>query len=380
MGRVSSCSPLYFSPASSLTYPPTLLNWNGELSHGQNKASDQVKLAIQKNERLLVWAVCGSGKTEVLFKGLEQAIYENKTICIATPRTDVVLELLPRLRKAFPTIAISGLYGGSDDPLSPFIISTTHQLIRYKDCFDVMIIDEVDAFPYEYDPSLQYAVDKARKNNGALVYLTATPSRKILKQVKDNALPYVRIPVRYHGYPLPAPKFTWVGNWRKHIRKGKLPSVLLKWIEQQFHEKKPVMLFVPSIKLAERIHSLFEEVQVDCETVHSEDADRVEKVMRFRNRNYRLLLTTTILERGVTIENVSIGVLGAEADIFTESSLVQIAGRAGRSEKYPEGEVALFHYGKTNDMLLAFRHIKSMNVEADNRGWLKGKGVYGVKK
>ncbi|WP_377887704.1 DEAD/DEAH box helicase [Alkalihalobacillus sp. R86527] len=371
MGRVSACSPLYHCPMTTRHYPPTSLHWDGKLSQGQQEASEQVKVSIQKNSTLLVWAVCGSGKTEVLFKGLEAAIGENKTICIATPRTDVVLELLPRLRKVFPNIELSGLYAGSTDPLTPFIISTTHQLIRYKNAFDVMIIDEVDAFPFEYDPTLQYAVQKSMKDSGALIYLTATPSKKILKQVSELSLPHVRIPARFHGYALPIPTFVWIGNWRKSIQKGKVPKLLVQWIKKQFTQNKPVMLFIPSIKLLEQVQYLFETVGFSCEAVHSEDPERVEKVKKFRAADYPLLLTTTILERGVTIENVSIGVLGAEAEIFTESALVQIAGRAGRSEKYPDGEIAFFHFGKTNDMLLATRHITRMNVEAERRGWLK---------
>ncbi|MFB8735903.1 helicase-related protein [Bacillus sp. SL00103] len=53
---------------------------------------------------------------------------------------------------------------------------------------------------------------------------------------------------------------------------------------------------------------------------------------RFSNldNKYDVLVTTTILERGVTIPNVQVGVLGAESTIFTESALVQISGRAGR--------------------------------------------------
>ncbi|MCA0986848.1 DEAD/DEAH box helicase [Guptibacillus algicola] len=371
MGRVSACSPLYHSPLTTSYHPPTTLQWNGKLSEGQQEASNLVKLTIQENKKLLVWAVCGSGKTEVLFNGLEAAILENKTICIATPRTDVVLELLPRLRKVFPNIDISGLYAGSTDPLTSFIISTTHQLVRYKNFFDVMIIDEVDAFPFEYDATLKYAVQKARKDCGALIYLTATPSKKILQQVNEQSLPHVRIPARFHRHPLPIPRYVWIGNWRKSIQKGKVPKLLIQWLKIQFDNKKPVMLFVPSIKLIEQLQYLLEAVGVSCEAVHSEDPERVEKVKNFRAAHYPLLLTTTILERGVTIENVSVGVLGAEAEIFTENALVQIAGRAGRSEKYPDGEIALFHFGKTNDMVLAVRHIKKMNIEAERRGWLK---------
>ncbi|MDQ0206771.1 late competence protein required for DNA uptake (superfamily II DNA/RNA helicase) [Alkalicoccobacillus murimartini] len=74
-------------------------------------------------------------------------------------------------------------------------------------------------------------------------------------------------------------------------------------------------------------------------------------------------MTTTILERGITISRVEVAVLGAEADLFTESALVQIAGRVGRDRMSPNGDVVFFHYGKTDAMYAAKRHIIQMNRE-----------------
>ncbi len=49
--------------------PTPLLKWTGTLSDGQKRASSQVVEAIHHSESLLVWAVCGAGKTEVLLLG-----------------------------------------------------------------------------------------------------------------------------------------------------------------------------------------------------------------------------------------------------------------------------------------------------------------------
>ncbi len=89
-----------------------------------------------------------------------------------------------------------------------------------------------------------------------------------------------------------------------------------------------------------------------------------------RAKEIPLLLTTTILERGVTFPNIDVAVVGAEDDIFTESALVQIAGRAGRSKDYPGGVVTFFHYGKTNAMVKARKQILSMNHEGIKKGLL----------
>lgn len=177
MGRVSECTPL-------LTWngpPPRVKNdapfaWEGTLSPAQQEASTELVTAVKENRDLLVWAVCGAGKTEVLFEGIHEALRSGKRVCLATPRTDVILELSPRLKKCFPR-PIVALYGGSEERqlYGQIVLTTTHQLFRFKGAFDVMIVDEVDAFPYSFDSSLQFAVEKARKPSSSLVHLTATP-------------------------------------------------------------------------------------------------------------------------------------------------------------------------------------------------------------
>ncbi|MNU00243.1 hypothetical protein D3C72_2433180 [compost metagenome] len=69
---------------------------------------------------------------------------------LATPRKDVVLELAPRLAKAFGGRKVVALYGGSGErwEQGDITLATTHQLMRFYQAFDLVIIDELDAFPY----------------------------------------------------------------------------------------------------------------------------------------------------------------------------------------------------------------------------------------
>ena len=69
-----------------------------------------------------------------------------------------------------------------------------------------------------------------------------------------------------------------------------------------------------------------------------------------REATYEILLTTMILERGVTFERISVIVLGADHPVFTKSSLVQIAGRADRKGPY-------------TNIRKACQEIKEMNEE-----------------
>jgi competence protein ComFA len=159
-------------PTKNSTQPDSLLDWNGSLSSGQQHASDRVVAATRGSESLLVWAVCGAGKTEVLFQGINAALLEGKRVCIATPRTDVVLELAPRLQRVFPSIQVAVLYGGSKDRhlYAPLTIATTHQLLRFYHAFDTIVVDEVDAFPFSAEETLQYAVEQSRKPTSAMIF------------------------------------------------------------------------------------------------------------------------------------------------------------------------------------------------------------------
>ncbi|MGG3625663.1 DEAD/DEAH box helicase [Bacillus gobiensis] len=364
MGRVSECTPLLTAEGSnSIPIDNAQLTWSGKLSEGQNNASTHIVRTIDGSEKCLIWAVCGAGKTEILFEGILHAIRKGKFVCIATPRTDVVLELAPRLKDAFSGFEIAALYGGSKDrgTRKPLTISTTHQLLRYKNAFDVIIIDEVDAFPYSADKKLQFAVKKARKHVSACIYLSATPSKEMKRDVEKGRLHAVRIPARFHRRPLPEPSWKWIGNWEKKLSKNKLPLALTDWVKNHCEKNNPIFLFVPTIPILTQTVKLLKRIGYFTEGVHAEDKLRKEKVHQFRDQQLQILVTTTILERGVTVKNAQVGVLGAESAIFTESALVQIAGRAGRHPEFAKGDVVFFHYGKTKAMLEARAHIKEMN-------------------
>ncbi|HEK9101277.1 TPA: DEAD/DEAH box helicase [Bacillus pseudomycoides] len=371
MGRVGECTVLVRGIRN--VEWESLLNslcWEGKLSPGQDRAVNGVIEAVRRKESFFIWAVCGAGKTEMLFYGIEEALKKGERVCIATPRTDVVLELAPRLRTVFPDVPIAALYGGSLDreKEARLIISTTHQLLRYYKTFDVMIVDEIDAFPYAMDKMLHYAVEQASKDHAAQIYLTATPAEAWKRKLWSGKQKGVIIPGRYHRHPLPVPRFQWCGNWKKALKRKEISSVVLKWLKYHLLKQSPIFLFVPHVCYIDEVSTLLKALDNRIEGVHAEDSKRKEKVAAFRKGNIPLLVTTTILERGVTVENLQVAVLGAEEVVFSESALVQIAGRAGRSHHRPDGDIFYFHYGKTEAMIRAKKHIQSMNKRAKQEG------------
>src|SRR5699024_10488798 len=94
MGRVLQCSPLYgwIGPSFMYTPPTTICTWDGTLTRYQQQAADRALEAVTNGTNVLIYGVCGSGKTEILFPAIAQSIKQGKRVCLATPRSDVVRE------------------------------------------------------------------------------------------------------------------------------------------------------------------------------------------------------------------------------------------------------------------------------------------------
>ncbi|MFD1926864.1 DEAD/DEAH box helicase [Sporosarcina siberiensis] len=353
MGRVSSCTELIYWAGEQPIFPMKhALAWEGTLTPRQQKASDELSESTEQGIPHLVYAVCGAGKTEILFQPIHQQLIQGKRICIAAPRVDVILELEPRFRTAFPTTSIEALYGGAElEPGGPaqLILATTHQLYRFREAFDVIFVDEADAFPYTADETLRKAVRKSAKPNAPIHSVTATPSDKLISDIQKTGR-ISSINRRYHGYPLPIPRYNPLWNYSRHISKGRLPKKLLEWTEQRLLKKEPFLIFFHSIELMQKAEPIFQKIHSSIHAVHASDENRKEHVQELRNKEVPGLLTTTILERGITIENVQVAVVGAEQPIFNKGALIQIGGRVGRSREFPDGDFVLFHHGITYAM------------------------------
>ena len=75
--------------------------------------------------------------------------------------------------------------------------------------------------------------------------------------------------------------------------------------------------------------------------VNSSIKNREEVILNFKSGKYKYLVTTMVLERGVTIENLQVIIFDADNKIYNKETLIQISGRAGRKRSHPTGDVIL---------------------------------------
>ncbi|BDR60241.1 helicase-related protein [Lactobacillus xylocopicola] len=341
------------------------LTWRGQLTNQQAEISHKLVTNFQKGQNTLVHAVTGAGKTEMMFYQVAKCLAKGGRCCIASPRIDVVNELFPRFKAAFTDLTI-GKYHGRDfnEPgLEQLTICTTHQLLKFFRAFDLLIIDEVDAFPYVADPQLHFGARHAVKKPGVCTYLTATPTRALLEQVKTGELKLVRLQRRFHGGLLPVPRERLF--LRPYLAKGKIHPQLLKEIRLAVKQGHPLLLFVPRIEQIPRYLAALKQVSalsgLGIAGVHASDPHRLEKVDQFRRGELQLLVTTTILERGVTFKHVWVIVVQADDQIYPAASLVQIAGRVGRAKDDSAGLVLFCYHKYTGNIRQAMQQIRRMN-------------------
>ncbi|MDR0921196.1 MAG: DEAD/DEAH box helicase [Lactobacillales bacterium] len=374
LGRVQSNHFFYTQEMEKREKILNSCSWQGVLSDGQERISKEILIAVEKRETLLVHAVTGAGKTEMLFEGIEHALSIGQAVCIASPRVDVCVELYPRLKSAFQSVDVCLLYGKGEEEYRncEIVLCTTHQLLRFYHAFDVLIIDEIDAFPFVDNAELNYAVTHAKKKDATLIYLTATPTKKLLDEEKSKQLRRVILPARYHRKSLVTPTFVWCNKWEKQVNDGKLPRVLKLKMQELLADGFPFLIFVPTIELMKKLVLPIQKAfpKLVFTTVYAEDEKRLEKVQQMRDGKLQLLITSTILERGVTFAGVSVIVFGANHRVFKSSALVQISGRVGRNIQRPNGKLYFLHDGRSRAMVEAKKQIVEMNRLAVERGMI----------
>lgn len=367
MGEHRSCSTVLATTAlpEKLAQSKVAMRLDYELTRAQSDAAEELlDFWDQGQNKALVWAACGAGKTEVTFPLIQRVLEEGYQVLFAIPRQDIVREMAERLQSSFPEVEVAAHYGGQPW-LAPgsLVVATTHQVLHFYRRFQLAILDEVDAFPYQGNEMLRMALARSLTPQGKLVEMTATPSDQ--KQYER----IITIPARYHGFPLPEPQLIQqsLPHWSE-LEPSNLPPLILETLQKENH---PWLVFVPTIAACDALYRVLSSLLgPEVGLCHSKVPSRSSIIRSFREGRLKILVTTSVLERGVNFPQVGVVVLYADHGIFNVSTLVQIAGRVGRTAEYPRGTVLFIGRKKTGSMQKSLELIRQLNTEARKRGLL----------
>lgn len=309
-----------------------------EETKDQMKVIEEIKKdmeSIHPMDRLLCGDV-GYGKTEVAFRAAFKAINSNKQVALLCPTTilshqhyqnaierfrnfPIRIELINRFttRNKQQQI-ISDLKEGKID-----LLIGTHRLLGNDLEFSklgLLIIDEEQRFGVKHKEKI-----KTYKNNIDVLTLSATPIPRTLQMsltgVRNLSLietpPVNRYPIQ--TYVLIENKQIIKDAIYKELSRNGQVFVLYNHVENMLKKKEEISNLVPNAKII---------------TAHGQmDKTELENVMEaFINKEYDVLLCTTIIETGIDIPSVNTLII-MDSDRFGLSQLYQIRGRVGRSNK-----------------------------------------------
>lgn len=304
----------------------------------QIKAIKEIKLDMQKEkpmDRLLVGDV-GFGKTEVALRAAFKAIDSGKQVAFLVPTTILAEQHYATMLERFKDFPVNvamlcrfqtekeadeiatNLSNGKID-----IVVGTHRIlsrdIKFKN-LGLLIIDEEQRFGVKHKEKL-----KKLKNNIDVLTLTATPIPRTLHMsmigVRDLSVmetpPANRYPIQTYVTE-ETPNIVREACLRELARNG---QIFFLHNKIQDIDKKVAYLsqLIPEARI-EYIHGRMSERQLE------------DIMLRFTQKKFDILVTTTIIETGVDLPNVNT-LLVENADTYGLSQLYQLRGRIGRSSR-----------------------------------------------
>lgn len=319
---------------------------NYKLTVDQLAISKEILSNFLNGKNSTVKAVCGAGKTEIVYETIKVALNAGKRVCFTTPRKELVVELGDRISSQFVGIIPSIVYGGHIDNLdSQLVICTTHQLFRYYQAFDLLILDELDAFPYKGNIVLNNILKQSIR--GSYIFMSAT--------LRDNDNTTLCLNKRYHGYKLPVPKCLVMSNSLSIV-------LMVGVVKMHIRKQRCVFVYVPTIEATSKIYKLLKFLQVKVAVTTSKSKNVQQTVELLRKGGLDVIVTTTILERGITVDNVQVIVMWGHHHIYDTDTLIQISGRVGRKMEHPKGNVLILTNHKTRHIKECIKIIQKDNV------------------
>ena len=321
--------------------------WQEEFEEGFpfNETKDQVKAINEvkgdmESSKIMDRIVCGDvgyGKTEVAMRAAFKCIMSGKQVVLLAPTTVLASQHFERFKERFQNFPIEiellsrlnvgseqksvvkGVRGGAVD-----LLIGTHRLlsgdVNFSD-LGLVIIDEEQKFGVKAKEKLKHL-----RSNVDMLTLTATPIPRTLNLallgIRDISIiqtpPSNRLPV----------KTSFIEKDSAMI-KGAIMKELARE-GQVFYLYNSVKGMKNKLKEVEKLLPKY--VKVTCIHGQMSSKDIKERIRAFENGELDVLLSTTIIENGIDIENANT-ILIENFEKLGLSQIYQLRGRVGRGSR-----------------------------------------------
>ncbi len=304
----------------------------------QMKAINDVKFDMEQTKPMdrLICADVGFGKTEIALRAIFKAIMSGYQAAFIAPTTILTMQHFETLKERFEPFnveigllnrfctkkeqkeIIEKINNGTLD-----IVVATHRLLSEDINFKklgLLVIDEEHKFGVRHKEKL-----KKFKENIDVLSLSATPIPRTLNMalsgIKDlsviNTPPKNRLPIK-----------TYVGEYSSTYVKNA--------INQELQRDGQIFYLYNRVETINRFKQTLQEItpNVRIAVAHGQmhEKELEEVICKFLNKEYDILLSTTIIESGLDIPNANTIIIH-DADKFGLAQLYQLRGRVGRSDR-----------------------------------------------
>ncbi|MEI6038710.1 MAG: transcription-repair coupling factor [Actinomycetes bacterium] len=329
---------------------------------------DEVKRDMEARHPMdrIVCGDVGYGKTEIAIRAAFKAVQDGKQVAVLVPTTLLVQQHLTTFINRYTGFPIrvaglsrfntgkeskeiiSGLADGAID-----IVIGTHRLlskdIQFKD-LGLVVVDEEQRFGVEHKEEL-----KKTRTNVDVLSMSATPIPRTLEMAITGIREMSNIttpPEERH------PVLTYVGFYDEKQVTAAIHRELLRDGQVFFVHNR-----VDSIDaMAARLHDLVPEARIGIAHGQMSERELEDVILAFWERDYDVLVCTTIIESGIDIPNANTLIVD-RSDAFGLSQLHQLRGRVGRGR---ERAYAYFLYSADKPLSeIAHDRLKTIATNTD---------------
>ena len=311
----------------------------------------------------LVCGDVGFGKTEIAVRAAAKAVFDGKQVAVLVPTTllaqqhgetfgerfsgfPVKVAVLSRFASAREQRSIlEGLAAGTVD-----LVIGTHRLlgadVLFKD-LGLMIVDEEQRFGVAHKEKLKHL-----RTSVDVLTMTATPIPRTMEMaitgIRDlstiDTPPEERQPIVTH-----------VGEWDESLATLAVRRELLRegqvfWVHNQIQTIATA---------AESVRELVPGARVEFAHGQMEEGALEKLMVRFWQREFDVLVSTTIIESGLDVPNANTLII-ERADMLGLAQLYQLRGRVGRSSE--RGYAYLFYPEHRSMTEEAYKRLETIST------------------
>lgn len=309
---------------------------------------EQVYSTILAGRDVVGIAQTGTGKTFAyilpILRHLKYSEQKHPRILVLVPTRELVVQVCGEIEKlsTYTSVRIKGVYGGTNINTQKqnvydgcdILVATPGRLLdlalsgtlRLKS-IQKLVIDEVDEMlNLGFRTQLTNLLDILPERRQNLLF-----SATMTSEVEDLFETFFDRPERFLVVPTGTPLEN-IEQAVYHVPNYNTKVNLLHHLVQQ-EELSKILLFVESKRLADKLEEGLSELYPDkIGVIHSNKSQnyRLRSVEQFDNGEYRILIATDLIARGIDFEGVS-HVINFDTPEFAENYLHRI-GRTGRAE------------------------------------------------